>query len=275
MDYPGRQTFRNPPLALVAAELRLSYDPRTKDEAVLDGFGALVRDRFPVLQPEQHVTFELVTGGSELPTTTTTTAPGLRALNTTRTVSGRLGGLPQGFGLVVEATDYPGFEIFLRHVLLFVDAVATSLPGVHVTRYGLRYIDEVRPSEPLVDARDWTTWLSPGLFGPLDLLPSAAPAGINGVAAFTQDPPGTGAVVRWGDFAGPTVIDRGTPLRRPDDLTGPIFVVDIDAFQDLPDAAAVDRDGAASALTRLHAIAGTIFTNSVTEDGRRLFGSTE
>ncbi len=258
--YAGREEYAAPPIALVAAEVRLAYEPSLNEPGVRDAFGAVVRERFPVrrLETTSTVTFQMVPGAA--PATEQTTS--LRALTADQTLSGRL----TPTGLTVETTRYSTFDDFSDAVRYLAAVTARLLPQAVVTHVGLRYINEIRAGRD-VQPGDWARYLDPRLAGPLDLLPEATLNVLSGIAVFAPED-GVTATARWASHVGTVVA---VPLKRHGDTSSPAFVLDFDALQELPVAAAIDAEEVAGSLRRLHHAIGTMFAASLTVDAHRLF----
>ena len=264
--YSDRETYAQPPLVLVAGEIRFSDAPRVRQQETLDAISIAFDRRFPVSAPLGGV--NLVAAGpgaapqlAQRRGVVLRNAEGTEALTATPT------------SLSYATTDYRGFAA-VRDVL--ADGCRT-LTGLDVrpalTRVGLRYINEVRVPEPPADVRGWSRWIEPALLGPLSLADRPVTRGIQGAATFDLDRGSLNA--RYAAFTdGATNVPAH--LRRRPFTPGPFFGLDFDGFTEFGANPVVllDADVVAELLPALHAAADSAFQRSITEDARALFRGT-
>jgi uncharacterized protein (TIGR04255 family) len=135
---PGRAmgSWRNPPLAYVVAEVKLS--PFYKLDSYIADFQAGVRERFPRTKEGNVVRFE-VQGN----------APIVQHEKVWRFFSEnqRLGIHLSPTVLALHATEYEDFPIFSGQLRLVLTAAERAIPGLFVESLGLRYIDYLLPKE--------------------------------------------------------------------------------------------------------------------------------
>lgn len=127
-------SWRNPPLAYVVAEVKLS--PFYKLESHVGDFQAAVRDRFPRTKEGNVVRFE-VQGN----------APIVQHEKVWRFFSEnqRLGidVSPRTLGL--HATEYEDFPVFAEQLAFILNSAERTIPGMFVDSLGLRFIDYLLP----------------------------------------------------------------------------------------------------------------------------------
>ena len=260
--YDRREVFTDAPLALVTAQVTLSYEPRVNDIAVRDAFAQVVRARLPLFSIESLEAFRV-----ELPSgqSSQESLPQMRAVNTQRTMSVAL----NANSVTVDAVEYEHFEGFKDLLRYCFEALTSTVPDAYVTRVGLRYIDEIR-APGLEQTRDWSGWIADDLLASFNVLQDQTIAGLNGQMVFQIDEV-TNLLLRWGEMQGISVIAPNHPLRRPTIAPGRFFVLDADAFWQPTDAKRFDTDSLIECLDRLHKPVGEIFQASLTDKARGLF----
>jgi len=263
--YPRREIYPRSPLALVAAELRYADAPRLRRQETIDSVAIALEDRLPVVESMQNANVEVdPTGSSKVGMERGTVLKDLAGTTVAAVFPNRF---------TFETTAYQEFPSFLDGVI----EICRSLIGASVKpvlqRVGLRYIDEIRiPGNPVKDARQWAGWVDTRLVDHLSVGPTGAPVGLSQslVAYDLGDRRGLNfrfAALRSGAVVVPTTIKR-TPFED-----GPVFVLDIDAYQDLGGSNAVrlEPDDVASALRSVHDAAGQTFQDAITDRARKLF----
>lgn len=216
MVYPGA------PVALVALEIRHpTADPLTPTES--RAIKKLIGDYLPIERGGQISTVEGILGG---PTSAPTVERFPRYFNRETTMAVSL----KREALVVEASNYPGWLVFQRLVMMAVHARMQIAPVAGIERVGLRYIDEVRiPGQD--DPPDWARWVHSTL-----LAPSAAGATDlpiqqwQSVAVYGGSRPGQTIVFRYGPKDGFAVDPSSDLVRVKPADGGPYFLMDIDSF---------------------------------------------
>lgn len=261
--YADRETYVQPPLVLVAAEIRFSDAPRVRQQETLDAISIAFDRRFPLSAPLGGVS--LVSAGpgaspqlAQRRGVVLRNAEGTEALTATPT------------SLSYETTDYRGFAA-VRDVL--ADGCRT-LTGLDVrpalTRVGLRYINEVRVPEPPADVRGWSRWIQPTLLAPLSVADRPVTRGIQGAVTFDLDRGSLNA--RYAAFTdGATNVPAH--LRRRPFSPGPFFGLDFDGFVEFgaDPVVLLNADVVADLLPALHTAADAAFQRSITDDARAMF----
>jgi uncharacterized protein (TIGR04255 family) len=261
--YEGREVFAQPPLALVTAEIRLSYEPRLNDTATRDTVAQAVREHLPILDSEQVVSLSVQSASGQV---AEETLPQLRALNPEKTATLTL----NANALTVQVVEYEHFGSFLELVTVCLQALAPSVPGALVRRVGLRYINEVRIPGGVTDTREWSKWLSSDLLAAFALLPDQPVGGLNGSVLFHVDRE-RNILFRWGEAVGRSILVPTIPLRRPELTEGRFFLLDTDSFWEPGSPQSLDVPRLADELGRLHVPIGKLFLASLTEDVKALF----
>lgn len=136
MSESGLGSWRNPPLAYVIAELRLS--PFYQLERHVAEFQGSVRDRFPRTREENVVRLEL--HGN-------TPSAQQEKVWTFLAENQRMGISLSPRILALHATEYRNFDAFCEPLRLMVSAAEQTIPGLFVDQLGLRYIDYLLPAE--------------------------------------------------------------------------------------------------------------------------------
>lgn len=263
LRYPRREVYPNAPLAVVAAEIRIAYEPRLRDVVLRDAFAAIVRKRLPVLKEENAPTPPPQPG--EAPSQESA-APQIRAMDLDATVSISLN--PNA--ILFEATKYDKFEEFLELISFGLKALQEVVPEVWATRVGLRYIDELRIPDIGTDIKNWAKWINPELLGSLNPLPEVGGVMASGATIF--DLGGNSTVIfRWGSYYGDTLVQQTMPLNRPKFEPGTMFILDIDAFTSIDTKTEFDSDQLLAEFGRLHKPSGTIFSWAITDHTRTVF----
>jgi uncharacterized protein (TIGR04255 family) len=242
-----------PPLALVAAEIRTSYNPSLTSDSSLARLQAALPE-VPIPQREHRQTVTIGAEGQQAASEAV-----LRLLSRESNQSLTL----TATAITLETTNYPGFEAFAAFFARIVAEVAAIAPPAAVERVGVRYVNEVRDADSIQSIPDWnplvnSSLLAPAVAGTAALheagFPTAEPTVLQTTASW-QLPDHCGLTGRFTPLVGPPVI--GGLLRRtpaPPE-SGPFFVVDLDAYwptsQQPSDSFAPDR--LTSLLETLHA----------------------
>lgn len=261
MSYDNREVYPDPPLALVAAEIRFAYAPRINRQEERDRIIIGLDDRFPVTRPTQNVTLTVGPGGAQGQAEQRT-----MLTNNANTESVTFG--PNS--LAFEATDYTGFPAFLetfrRVCQTVIDAGVTPI----VERVGLRYIDEIRIPDPVKGPPDWSGWVNDSL---IDQVAVGGEFMAQHSEGFIQYALGgsRGMTFRFAAVAGPPIV-QGVLRRSKEYGVGPFFALDADAFETFePGAFTLDVDAVAATLDALHDPAGQVFQRAITDKARNLF----
>jgi uncharacterized protein (TIGR04255 family) len=176
--------------------------------------------------------------------------------------------------LSLETTAYTSFAEFREQMLTCCRAIVEAGVTPALRRIGLRYIDEIRVQDGAVgDAREWGTWITPPLIGQLALGPAdAAVPQAEGVITYRLDG-SRGLNFRFAALAQGAVVSPITLLRKPFDASKPVFVLDLDGYQEFlsPDATMLSVEVVADALDAVHGPSGATFQASITDAARELF----
>jgi uncharacterized protein (TIGR04255 family) len=261
MTYGNREVYADPPLALVAAELRFSYAPRLNRDEYRDRIIIGLDDRFPVVRPTQNVTLTIGPGGAQGQAEQRT-----MLTNNTRTESVTFG--PNS--LAFEATDYSGFPAFLATFRQVCQTVVDAGISPVVERIGLRYIDEIRVPGPVNGPADWSGWVHESLIDQVALGEDFSAQHAEGFVQYSLG--GTrGLLFRFAAVSGPPIV-QGVLKRRRDYQDGPYFALDADASETFePGAFTLEVDKVAQTLEVLHDPVGHLFQRAITDKTRNLF----
>lgn len=261
----SREVFSNPPVVLVAAEVRYTDAPRLRRQETLDAVAIALESRFPFT--EALTGANLAEQGPGLP-------PRLeprhgvicRDADSTESLT------VTPASLIYETTRYGGFESVQAAIGQGCRALVGSDVRPGVKRVGLRYINEVRVPDPVADVRAWSTWIDSSLLGPLAVAPDHVPSrGIQGAVAFDLGGQG-GLNFQYAAFGQGASTVPGH-LRREPFQPGPFFGLDLDGFYEAREETTAHLDPAvvADILGALHGPIGAAFRRSLTGDARALF----
>lgn len=129
--------------------------------------------------------------------------------------------------LIVECTDYDRYETFRSLVQNVVDAYAQYMEPAEVSRFGMRYIDELHVATPVASVADWAPYVNPVLLAPSTLVQQRV---TNLVSGFSVDLGHHKTVnVRCATTPSRAMASEG-PLRLRNRPDTPAFVLDIDAI---------------------------------------------
>jgi uncharacterized protein (TIGR04255 family) len=265
--YPNREIFPNPPLALVAAEVRFTDAARLRQQQTKDEVTIALESRFPFAEQLQQAEVDLaqVSVGGQ-PQIRERRGVVLKNADSTETMT------VMSESLTYETTSYTSFEDLLEAVVTACEALDAAKVHPAVRRIGLRYIDEVRVPEIVADVRQWGEWIDERLIGHLAVGPDDVPVtGTQGISTYDLGE-GKGLNFRF------AALDQGSVvvpqhLQRRAVPSGPFFVLDFDGFRDFPGdefiplSAHVVRD----TLTAVHVPCGAAFQRSITNRARELF----
>jgi uncharacterized protein (TIGR04255 family) len=211
------EVYPNAPLVLVALEVR---HPATEDPSPDDlrALKSRLATQFPVMRRVQEASFQF-TGPGGSPETVAEEVT--KFFNRENTISISM----RSSSIVIEATDYPGWESFraIAANALVARTETTALDGVE--RVGLRYIDEIRVPRSEIP---WDAWLAPSVLGPQTASASLPLRTWQGNAVY-GDPGNSALVLRYGAYEGAAV--ESAYLRRIRAITNPsFFLLDIDSY---------------------------------------------
>lgn len=216
------EVFVNAPLQLVAVEVTFPATDADVDTELFAALREVVGAGRTVLGGRFRLTGQPEPDGS---------APGetmlFRVTNDSKTTS--VSAWPTS--LIVECSEYERYEQFRDLVTGVVDAYARFMAPAAVTRFGMRYIDEVHVPDPITSVSSWAPYVNPALI---------AAAGVVGErvsnlsSGFTLDLGEHRSInVRYGTSPKRALMSEGHLVlrERPDT---PAFVLDIDAIFEPP-----------------------------------------
>jgi uncharacterized protein (TIGR04255 family) len=265
--YPNREVFSNAPLALVVTEIRFTDSPRLRQQETLDAVAIALEERFPISTPQTNVTFNVANlSPGALPQVAQERRIAL--MNTAKTESVTI--TPSSF--IYETTAYREFD----HLRVGVTAVCEALIDANVrpalVRVGLRYVDEVRVPEQIIDVRAWGKWIDASVIRILDIGPhDVAVRNAQGLVMFDLGD-GKGLTFQYQALNQSPVVQPQL-LNRQKFEPGPFFVLDFDGFRDFngEDVVRLDADEVTTVLNDVHGPVGAAFQRAITEDARNLF----
>ncbi len=258
------EVFPNAPLQLVAVEVtypatELRFDPGLFP-AVQEVLGG---------QAETRLAGQVRVSGQPDPDGRVPAEAMLfRMTNAARTVS--VSAWPTS--LVIECSEYERFEIFRALVRSVVDAYAGFMSPSAVTRFGMRYIDEMHVPTPISTAADWAPYVSEMLLAPLALVREPVTSLATG---FTVDLGVHRSLnVRCTTTPGRALSSEGHLRLRPRPKTAAL-VLDIDAVYEpsQPEPNPVTGEFVASLADGLRAGVRQVFDAVFTEQARDTFRS--
>lgn len=257
-----REIYPNAPIALVACEIRLPSAGGPFASEIIGVLSEELAEPFPMAIPEQRQTFSIGDSGPQ-----TEQQRVERFTNRARDSSVSL--TPNA--MVVETTNYEGYEAFRPLLASAIRAVTRALDPKGPLRIGLRYIDEIRVPRPLTSLADWKRYLSEAVTG-VSALAAATdrlePKGWQGQVAFKSGD-GMTVVVRYGPREGLAVKPTGLVRRDRGSEPGPFFLFDVDSFWE-PPAGIPEWDEAQLLKTcdTLHAPIRALFETVITDELR-------
>jgi uncharacterized protein (TIGR04255 family) len=253
------EIYPNPPVEVVAFELRIPHSLGLADRSGQAAVWRNLRERLPITQP----------GGLQVaigPPMMQAQQP-LRMLDRGRTESVVVG--PEA--IVVENTSYRCYEDFCALLREVLTAVAQQeIAGF--TRIGLRYINEIRVND-LEGPSDWDGFVNPALLAGSALGTQAL--GVERVSGeieySTTDQ--HSVVMRYGSFQG-RVVNLEGPLRTRTNETSPAFLIDLDSYWEDPARARLPEfsiETIMSTTSELRAPIHELFEIAITDKLRDIF----
>ncbi len=221
MTVPENEIYANPPVEVVAFELRISHSLALADRAVQAQVWQRLRERLPITQPQAGLQVAIgapMMGAQQ---------PPLRMLDRARTESVVIGAET----IVVENTSYRCYEDFcelLREVL----SAASTHEIAGFTRIGLRYINEIR-IPGVVAPSDWGGLVHPALLAGGGLCHEDMSVQRLGGEIEYATSTRHSVVMRYGSFQG-RVVNLEGPLRTRTSESGPAFLIDLDSYWEDP-----------------------------------------
>lgn len=223
--------YRNAPIALVAAEIRLPGEIGSPvPQGVRRALAEILGDEWVIEQaPQTRIEFNL--GGTAPVVSNTGMFPSESILRFTD--RGRTTAIAITAGSVtVQSTRYHNWSKFREVLEMSIRATEKLLRPTGVIRAGIRYIDEVRVGG--VEDTQWANWLSPTILSPCaEAMANCGwiPSHWTGAAQYRIEED-RHLVIRYGPQASQPgfVVDPNGPLRRPDFRpVGPFFLLDFDS----------------------------------------------
>ncbi|MDQ3274813.1 MAG: TIGR04255 family protein [Actinomycetota bacterium] len=257
--YEGREVFANPPVELVAVEIRFPDSARLRQPGTLDELQLALEDILPVRRAEQTTTVAVPLGGQVL-SQVHEQVPLFLDRDATTSAAFR------PTALTVETTHYQDFATFLGVIGRCTSVLAQQRAAPGVERVGLRYIDEIRVPDPISDAGSWEGWVSDWLLAAGRLGGSRQPSGLQGMVQFDRGDHRR-LVVRYATQVGTGVVQPTSLRRRHEYPHGAFFVLDFDSFWQ-GSASRVDEfdpERIAELLGDLHAPVGETFQLAITD----------
>jgi len=260
--YENREVFAEPPLALVAAEVRYAYSPRLRRQEELDQIIIALDSRLPVVRPLQNFSVTIGLGGA---------AQGQAEALTVLTNVANTESLTFGTNsFAFEATDYVDFPAFTDALGLICRAVVDAGVIPLVERIGLRYIDEIRVPEAIKGPLDWAGWVDDSLVDQVSVGDAFAALRSEGLISYSLGG-SRGLNFRFAAVDGEPVVG-GLLRRRRTPEPGPFFVLDVDAFETYSsDPMVLSPESVIATLKALHDPAGVLFQRAITDKTRNLF----
>ena len=170
--------------------------------------------------------------------------------------------------VIVEASKYEGWLEFRAIIEASVRARAAVGSVDAVERVGIRYLNEVRPSESQ-DPVDWSQWVNPGLLGPMAFTDTVnlRLGQMQGLATYGPEK-GRSLVLRYAPGQG-QAVESNQELIRSSGPTGPFMWLDIDSFW-IPEGYIPEYDPAVliEKSDELHQPLRTLFESLITNRQR-------
>jgi uncharacterized protein (TIGR04255 family) len=250
--------YRNPPIAMVAVEVRHSgTDPMT--EAGYEVIRQRLRKRWPIQLPAQDIAVDF---GKSGPSPIVIEYRRFASRDKRTAIAVRPG------STTVETVDYKGWDDLRLILKAALDARAEVSEPSGYERVGLRYIDEVRvPDDEGVT--DWASWVHWSLLGAQpDDRADLHLSDWQGMSTFGPTD-GRTLVLRYGPRTGFAVEPNGQ-LKRPTSPTGPFFLLDIDSFWEMSDSIPEFKpDELMDRCDNLHAPIRKLFEGLITDKLRK------
>jgi len=250
-----RLRFERNPLKVVVAQVRFPTSYLLGDPGVQGRIQAEFLERFPeALPPVQEIMVALTQRGPEQ--IQTKQGPARFADPTKRTI------VSIGPAMAsLETTFYEGWERFREQIADVLDVVARHGSPTGMTRFGLRYVDEIAIDE-MVSISDWSRALSDSVLGDANSL--------------ARDPRTIRTQQRVTIPIGEDVVNAIHGYVRnlePGGQPASTYVIDADIFTEA--AGPWDIESTLDRADRYHRWMINVFVRSLTHDGIELMGGTE
>ena len=252
-----REVYPNPPIALVAVEVRFPpVDDRTVARAH-DPIAALLGSDW-ILQNEPVDELRSQIGPDGAPSFVSSVQRKIVHRKLRRVVT------VQSESLTLEVTDYVGFDDFRALLAQSARAIAPVLHPSGVTRAGLRYIDEITVTQA---DPDWSAWLDPSVLPPV--VDGISPTNWSGAAQYRISPDQL-LVLRYGPSPTPVVTPTHFPRRRGAPF-GPVFVLDFDGSWQPDEVPVFDAEEVATRISDLRAPIRQLFDAVISDKLQKVF----
>lgn len=256
-----REVYSNPPVVLVALEIRHpATDPISPGETA--AIKKALAGQTPLLRDTTLLNVSLQIGPAGPPDVVTETAPKFFSRDNATAVTFR------NEAIVIETTKHHRYERVRELAQLAIGARQAASPVDGIDRIGLRYINEVRVADMDVTVAPtaWAPWIDASLLGPVLLGDGLGltPAQLQGLALFATAP-GQFLVLRYGPREGYAVNPEGD-LKRTTTPPGPFFLLDIDSFwTPVHETPEPDVEWVLRLCDQLHTPVRTLFERLVTD----------
>ena len=267
---PKREVFPNAPLAMVVAEIQFSYLQELNSEATMAQALDRVRMFTPVIKASRKDTVDFQVGGDSASATHQSTGM-MEASALDRQTTAAI--TAQTLAVAMSGVAYTQYEQSLRPLIeAAYSGLVDVVPGVIVTRLGLRYLDEVRVPDASADVSSWRRWVAPELLGGAGYLTKLSGVAVGVRSTWQYLLPGDRQVVlTYGPFRGSGVVGPDHPFHKagPDSL---MFVLDLDtSWTPHGGAASLACEDLTSQYDELHQPGQAVFAAAVTDEARELF----
>ncbi|MDP9907256.1 MULTISPECIES: TIGR04255 family protein [Arthrobacter] len=268
------EVFPSAPLAMVVAEIRFGYSPALEDRTIQSNVLMALSSYAPVLKRNIQESHTIEIGGPE-PVHGKQTIEVMEATavdgQTTIAISA------ETLTIAMSGLAYRHYEESLRPLIAdAVHSLVATAPNLYVTRFGLRYLDEIRVPVPPPDVDGWGEWVTSDLLGGIGLLGIEAPGAAKGMRSTWHYvlPRERQVVLNLGPFFGTGVIGPGHPFHR-DSEPEHMFVLDVDVSRTPTTPESLDAEMLLSNYDELHRPAHSVFSAALTDKARILFRGTK
>lgn len=213
--------YQRSPLALVLSQLRFGSVLAVVDPKYVASFQRALLDTYPVTTPSEQVQVQLGTAGG---------GPDVGAA---RSFQWRFSDAEGNWNVALasdfvtlETRAYIEFREYVERLRHLLSALAQYIRPAYPTRYGLRYINEIRPNDG-----GWESIVRPELLGPVAVEPLRSKATLALQQLTLRYSNNEGINLNHGLMSGGTTIQP-----RPGDTVpeGPFYLLDLDAYREFP-----------------------------------------
>jgi len=256
--------YAHAPLVLVAAEIKFPELPLSRLKASIEQLKDAFRPILPLFDLVTHTKVEFVAGlGQGGARQEIQSFPRFKTRDSTTALA------IQSSTLVLETTQYSGYENFRPIIERVVQGVGDVLSPDGLTRVGLRYIDEVRVSKIRNHPGDWTSYIDPHLLAAVN--EGFLPEGLKPHSWIGQVQYKTGdasmLTLHYGPMDGYAVNPNSDGARRRNaHRPGPFFLLDSDSAWTADDVVPeFSTQGAMEIFDDLHRPVSAIFNAACTQ----------